>query len=110
MKTTASFVLCLLLATIASAQQVTPFVIRGNKERSGFLMYPNPTVDVVYIEHIRPVTEVSVFNLLGQMIVRFETSRNHNYVLDLTELRNGMYFIRVGDNRYNTYIQKVIKE
>jgi hypothetical protein len=110
MKKTASLLFCILLATAAMAQQETQYVIQDNRESSGLVMHPNPTADVVYIEHIRPVTEVIVFNLLGQVIERFETNLNQNYVLDLTELRNGMYFIRVTDELNNWYIQKVIKK
>jgi hypothetical protein len=110
MKKTASLLFCILLTTAVMAQQEARYVIQDSRESSGLVMYPNPTADVIYIEHIRPVTEVIVFNLLGQVIDRFETNLNQNYILDLTELQNGMYFIRVTDELNNWYIQKVIKK
>jgi len=73
-------------------------------------IYPNPSQDVVYIEHIRSVSEVKVYNLMGQMLGRFETGHSKNYILDLSELRSGMYYIRVTDEESNIYTQKVIKE
>ena len=73
-------------------------------------IYPNPSQDVVYIEHIRPVSEVTVYNLMGQVVGRFETGHAKNYVLDLSGLWGGMYYIRVTDEESNIYVQKVIKE
>ena len=110
MKKTISLVFCILLTTAVMAQQEAQYVIQDSRESSGLVIYPNPTADIVYIEHIYPVTEVIVFNLLGQVIERFETNLSQNYVLDLTELRNGMYFIRVTDEENNVIIQKVITE
>lgn len=106
-----SLVFCLLLATVLNAQQhenlpVDPAVM----ESSGPAIYPNPTVDVVYIEHIRPVTEVVILNLVGQVIEKFETNRKQYYILDLTELHNGMYFIRVTDTNNIIHVQKIIKQ
>ena len=74
------------------------------------LMYPNPSQNIVYIEHIRPISEVTVYNLMGQGVGMFATTNSKNYVLDLSELRSGMYYIRVTDEESNIYVQKVIKE
>lgn len=74
------------------------------------VIYPNPSQDVVYIEHVRPVSEVKVYNLMGQVVGKFETGHSKNYILDLSELQSGMYYIRVTDEESNIYVQKVIKE
>lgn len=96
--------------TVLNAQHESRPVDTVRGESSGLAIYPNPTFDVVYIEHICSVTEVVILNLLGQVIEQFETNCNRYYILDLTELRNGMYFIRITDDKNNIQVQKVIKQ
>jgi hypothetical protein len=110
MKKIASFLIVLLLVTTVYAQDKGHLTVRGDTLSTDIIIYPNPTPDVVFIEHNCPVTEVSVFNLLGLVLGKFETTHNQNYILDLSELRNGMYFIRIADKENNIYIQKLIKE
>jgi hypothetical protein len=110
MKKIASLVFCTLLVIVVNAQQEAQSMHHDDKDITGLIIYPNPSADVVYIEHICPVTEVMVFNILGMVVDRFETNRSLHYVLDLSELRHGMYFIRVTDEESSIYIQKVIKK
>ena len=110
MKKITTLLICLLTMTVVSAQQYGQYRNQEDSENADLVIYPNPTSGVVYIEHIRPVTEIIVSNILGQIIDRFETNRNQHYVLDLSELRNGMYFIRVTDEGNTRYIQKLIKK
>lgn len=111
MKAAISLLFCLLILSAGvMAQQDALFVVRDSNESSKPVIYPNPTAGTVYIEHARPVTEVSVINLLGQVMGSFETNHNRNYILDISELRNGMYFVRVTDAENNIYIQKVIRK
>ena len=59
-------------------------------------VYPNPTVDVVRVEGL-DVDEIRVFNVLGQMI---KTACGVNEI-DLSDVSEGMYLLRVRDRQGN---------
>jgi len=110
MKKLVSLIVWISFVLTVNAQHEVQFTDQGITESSGLVMYPNPTAEVVYIEHTRPVTEVSVFNLFGQVLANFMTTHNQNYVLDFSELKRGMYFVRITDENNHIFIQKVIKK
>lgn len=59
-------------------------------------VYPNPAVDVIRIEGL-DVDVIQVFNTLGQMV---KTVRGMNEV-DLSDLSEGVYLLRVKDHQGN---------
>ena len=68
-------------------------------------LYPNPMNDVLYIES-DDVESVTVFNAVGQQVL-FVENRNE---IDVAELNNGLYFVRLVDNKGNTLTKKIIKQ
>ena len=68
-------------------------------------IYPNPMNDVLYIES-ENITSVTVFNAVGQQVI-FVENRNE---IDVAELNNGLYFVRLVDNKGNTITKKIIKQ
>ena len=68
-------------------------------------LYPNPMNDILYIES-DDVVSVTVFNAVGQQVL-FVENRNE---IDVAELNNGLYFVRLIDNKGNTITKKIIKQ
>ncbi len=68
-------------------------------------IYPNPMNDVLYIES-ENITSVTVFNAVGQQVL-FVENRNE---IDVTSLSNGLYFVRLVDDKGNTLTKKIIKQ
>ncbi len=68
-------------------------------------IYPNPMNDILYIES-DDVESVTVFNAVGQQVL-FVENRNE---IDVAELNNGLYFVRLVDNKGNTLTKKIIKQ
>lgn len=68
-------------------------------------LYPNPMNDVLYIES-ENITSVTVFNAVGQQVM-FVENRNE---IDVTSLSNGLYFVRLVDNKGNTLTKKIVKQ
>lgn len=68
-------------------------------------LYPNPMNDILYIES-DDVVSVTVFNAVGQQVL-FVENRNE---IDVAELNNGLYFVRLVDNKGNTLTKKIIKQ
>lgn len=62
-------------------------------------LYPNPTQNVLNIDVKADceINEMQVFNVLGQSVI-FTPNLSHKKTLDVTNLKNGTYFIRVNTN------------
>lgn len=110
MKNTIFFIVCMLLATAGYAQPGSQSTDQDKKVPGDLVLYPNPASDVLYIEHVRPVTEIRVFDILGQVVGDFKTAGSRNYVVDISELKKGVYFVRIRDEENNIYSQKVLKQ
>jgi len=74
----------------------TKFVGTVLDERTIFKIYPNPTIDILYIE--TDITEnmpIEVYNISGNKIATYlMTGRNSS--INITYLTSGIYFIKVG--------------
>ena len=71
----------------------------------GVSIYPNPTNGLIRIEGAT-IAEVKVYNTLGQLV---KTIRNSNEV-NLKDLLQGIYTVRVTNEEGNSVIRKVLKE
>jgi hypothetical protein len=110
MKNSLTLIIGLLAATAVYAQPGSQQADQDKKDSADLVVYPNPASNIVYIEYTRPVTGIEVYNILGQVMGEFKTTRSRNYVLDISELPNGMYYIRIRDEDNNMVSQKVIKQ
>jgi len=67
-------------------------------------LYPNPTLDILFIESPQPIETVKIYNLQGQLIK--EVSSNN---VDVSQLTTGLYFVQVvADGKSET--KKFVKE
>ena len=65
-------------------------------------VYPNPTNGIVNISGLRSFKTISVHNLLGQEVKRFD---NASSSIDISDLNTGIYLLRAD----NGYVQKIMK-
>ena len=66
----------------------------GNFAQHGFRIYPNPVVDLLHIEHTALLTQVEVFNMVGQKLI----SRNVGAAsaqIDMGHLPAGTFIVKV---------------
>jgi len=110
MKNAIALIFFILMATALFAQSGSLTTDQDRKVPADLVLYPNPASDIIYIEHARPVTEIRVFDILGQAVAEFKTAGSRNYVIDISELKKGIYFVRVRDEENNIYSQKVMKQ
>ncbi|MBO5810214.1 MAG: agmatine deiminase family protein [Bacteroidales bacterium] len=68
-------------------------------------LYPNPVNDVLTVKGDN-IVKVAIFSALGQEIISVE-NRNE---IDVTSLNNGLYFVRLVDNKGNTLTKKIVKQ
>jgi hypothetical protein len=77
-------------------------------DNSNFTYYPNPVKDVLNLSYTNNISNVAVFNLLGQQMYSKTVNANQSKV-DMSNLAPGTYLVKVtSDNQVKTL--KVIKE
>lgn len=71
-------------------------------------IYPNPTKDKINLSSIGVISDVALFNLLGQQVLFQKVNSTENQI-DMTALSSGTYLVKVyADNQVKTL--KVVKE
>ncbi len=78
----------------------------SENEFANYRIYPNPTNGVLYIESKQPISQLSVFTILGQ---RIETMQNTNQI-DLSKTEAGVYLLKIEDENGNSQTHKIVKE
>lgn len=75
---------------------------------SKFSYYPNPVTDILNLSHTAAISNIAVFNLVGQLVL--ESNPNHTTTqVDMSGLSSGTYLVKVtADNATKTV--KVIKQ
>lgn len=77
-------------------------------ENENFNCSPNPTSSILNISNSKNITNVTVVNIIGQIMISKKTNATHIQV-DLSNLANATYFVRlVADNTEK--VIKVIKD
>lgn len=75
---------------------------------NSFTAYPNPVKDVLNLSSAQNISDVAVYNLLGQQVLLLNLNANKGQV-NMSSLASGTYLVKVNtENGVNTI--KVIKE
>ncbi|WP_353778555.1 T9SS type A sorting domain-containing protein [Winogradskyella sp. 3972H.M.0a.05] len=82
-------------------QEVTiteaPLSVESFENQNAFTYYPNPVKNTLNLNAQNNIQNVSIYNILGQEVLR--TSPNSvDSVVDMSELANGSYFVKVSIN------------
>ena len=80
----------------------------GSFDTADFQTYPNPVVDILNISYNKNITNVSVFNLLGQEVFS-KTSTTNISQIDLSNLSKGAYMVKVASEDLVKTI-KIVKQ
>jgi hypothetical protein len=75
---------------------------------NGFEYFPNPVVDKLALRAQNNIQGVSIYNILGQEVIR-EIPNAVSSDIDMSELNNGAYFVKVTINDKTETI-KIIKK
>lgn len=80
----------------------------GTFDANAFRYYPNPVKDILNLSYDKNITNVAVYNVLGQEIMIKNNNANQSQI-DMSSLASGTYLVRVtADNAEKTF--KVIKQ
>jgi len=58
-------------------------------------VYPNPTTDNITISSEENIEAISVFNLLGELVVRQENINTNSTIVNLSAMENGVYMVTI---------------
>ncbi len=78
----------------------------GDNSPLNFSICPNPTSGILNIQSDTPISQIEVYNLLGQLVV----SNNNKKVIDISNVSQGIYFIKIMDEKGTIGTQKVLKK
>ncbi len=84
--------------------------IEETKNNLNSLVYPNPANDKFYIDintQSNELIEIKIENMLGEIVSNTVTSQNEKIQINLSNFKNGLYFITVKQNN-NSTTQKII--
>ena len=81
-------------------------IITGVDENlaASFEVYPNPMNNTLYING--DVQSVAIFNAVGQQVLFVENTNE----IDVEDLNEGLYFVRISDKRGNSVVKKIVKK
>lgn len=70
----------------------------------GFKYYPNPVLNTLTVEANQAISSVAIYNIVGQQ-VSLSTPNNISSTIEMSDLKQGVYFVKITINN----IQKTIK-
>lgn len=71
------------------------------------MVYPNPTTGLVTI-HCKGMTEIKVYNTLGELVKCLNVGKNETEQIDLSDLPNGLFILQTL-NESQTEVIRVVK-
>lgn len=101
--------LALIVAFATAEAQNTAEYERDSQEN--IMIYPNPVTDMkFYVNADQTVTSVEVLNVIGQTVktVRNDTQVPYNILVQLPNVKKGMYIIRVTTEDERMYMKKIL--
>lgn len=80
----------------------------GGFDNNRFTYYPNPVKNILNLSYTQNITDVTVYNLLGQIVISNKNNATTSSI-DMSHLPSGSYIVKVAaDNQIKTI--KVVKE
>ncbi|MBO5956099.1 MAG: T9SS type A sorting domain-containing protein [Bacteroidales bacterium] len=78
-------------------------------DENGFVIYPNPVNDRLYIEAETEIKEVVVYDVYGRHQVAETPSHQGNVTVDVADMKSGVYFVKVVTEKGEA-VQRFIKK
>lgn len=72
--------------------------ISENFEQSGLKVYPNPAHNILNVNTGWETGTIELLNSLGQCVYRMESTQSRN-VIDVSDFKTGLYFLRISNSK-----------
>ena len=78
-------------------------------ELANIKIFPNPVNNILFIENVSEISEVSIYNLVGQKIISVENNGSDNININTSEFHQGIYLVVIQNNESMRSV-KIIKK
>ncbi len=78
-----------------------------NIETQDISISPNPATNYFYINTASKITNIEIYDISGKKVKSL--TLNESNKIDISELKNGLYFVRITDNKNVSFTKKIIK-
>ena len=81
-----------------------PVLSIDDQKLTNISIYPNPVDDKLFIQGLSGVSDISIYDVLGKLVL----SKTNTSEIDLTNLKKGIYLIKIKDQQ-KEIIKKLVK-
>ncbi|MGB1243585.1 MAG: T9SS type A sorting domain-containing protein, partial [Chitinophagales bacterium] len=67
--------------------------IEDRLQKDGFLLYPNPAKNTLFLKFEKQVTQIELFDITGK-IIRNMDAPQQEMTLDISDLETGIYWVK----------------
>ena len=79
-------------------------------EETDFTAYPNPVKNTLYLENLKDVKSISVYNMTGQRMLSYKGLTSATASVSVSSLTSGVYMLSVEDSSGNSTLKKFVKQ
>jgi len=101
---------CPILLTYLDGENPGPGTSVETQHSSTLLIYPNPSSDQINIQCSHNMKSVEIIDMTGRSVQRIDGIGDNNYSLNISNLSQALYFVRVIDENNQPIISKIIKK
>jgi len=91
----------IFIAKLASALSIE------EEQLTSVKLYPNPANDFIKIEHKKAINNITIYNITGQIIKTIKASNSNSAKINIMNLNDGLYYIRVSTEN-ESILKKII--
>ena len=84
-----------------------PLSINDNIELENFIIYPNPTNGLLQIKTEQEISSIEVLDVFGRRMLYSEKIQSE---INISDFKNGIYFVRLSDSKGNYVVKKIVKQ
>ena len=87
----------------------TQTTINNFAKQDKISIYPNPVNKIVNVNCQNNISIIEIINLYGKKIKTITNILSNNYTLDISNLENGIYILKITNNKSNSFNKKFVK-
>lgn len=101
---------CPILLTYIDGENPGPASSVETQHSTTLLIYPNPSSDQINIQCSHNMKSVEIIDMTGRSVQHVDGIGDSNYSLNISNLSQALYFVRVIDENNQPIISKIIKK
>lgn len=100
---------CPIMLTYINGSDPGPVSVEAHTSTT-LAVYPNPSSDRIHIQCSNKMKSVEIVDITGRSVQRIDGIGDNNYSLNISNLSQALYFVRVIDENNQPIISKIIKK